>query len=504
MSFKDDQKRMQYDNEIRTEYKRTLNFSPFEEGLNKLTQSRLQALHTMIFEQPIEAVQSAIQGNKLTCEELVLYYLHRIKTYNNRFNVVLELNPKALIQAKALDEKIKQEINPASLYGTTVLLKDNIGALDMHVAAGTYALRNTTTDRDAFLVDLLRKEDCIVLGKANLSEWSNFMSEPSSNGFSLLGGQTKNPYGKFDVGGSSSGPSVAVAINLSTFSIGSETCGSLIYPAGQNSIVTLKPTTGLISRDLIVPITEAQDTAGVMSRRVSDLKVVFKTLVVKDSNDPKGTVVDHIIKETKLEVGYLMGKTFGVVNTESSEMKAIIKEFESQGARVIPITLPEGDSEIDMLTVLLYGIKQDVNTFLNQTSITSEFKSLKDIVSYYKNNPCFMPYGQDYLEQGDSLEMTKEAYQALVKKNEQIAKKVLDRSISDNKLDGILSISNELAVYYSVAGYPAITIPSGYTEEGEPYNVTIVGGYMDDFKLIKVAYGYEQATKHREILDVDE
>jgi hypothetical protein len=150
------------------------------------------------------------------------------------------------------------------LFCTVVLIKDNIAHANMHTAAGAYVIRDLTTERDAFIVARLEEQDAIILGKANLSEWSNFMAKFPRNGFSVLGGQTKHSFGPYDVGGSSSGRAVAASLGLSTISVGTETSGSLIYPAAQNSTVALKPTLGLVSRDLIIPITEKQDTAGVM------------------------------------------------------------------------------------------------------------------------------------------------------------------------------------------------------------------------------------------------
>lgn len=498
MAYKDDQVVMQFKKEVVSIGKRDLDFTPFEGGLEELTTERLSELDQMIFEKTLDEVQSSIDAGHMTVEELVLYHVYRIKKYSE-YNVMIQMNPKALEQAKALDMKIKSGEKLGALYGSTVLLKDNIAALDMNVASGTYALKDTSSKRDAFLVSILKNEDSIVLGKANLSEWSNFMSEPSSNGFSVLGGQTKNPYGQYDVGGSSSGPSAGVAMNLATYSIGSETCGSLIYPAGQNSIVTLKPTTGLISRDLIIPITEAQDTAGVMTRNVADLNKVFETLLVKDQNDPKSNVLDDLKVDNTLNKNYLKGKSFGVLDTESEKMKQIIDEFKSAGAEIVQITLPSVEEDIDMLSVLLYGIEEDVNDFLNHSDIDAKYKSLEDIVAFYKANPEFMPYGQHYLEEGLALTLSESDYEALVEKNEAITKKVLDDALNSHNLSGILSISNDLSLLYAIAGYPAVALPGGYEDSGEPYCLTIVGGYNDDFNLIKAAYAYEQNNQKRKL-----
>lgn len=227
------------------------------------------------YDQSISKIQDNIRKGNMIIEELCQAYLDQVKEKES-YHAIISLNPRLMDQAKALDLKLKEGLEVGKLFGTILLLKDNIGTKDMPVTAGAKAMEKTTCDRNAFVVDRLLAEDGLILGKANLSEWANYMSDPSSNGFSVLGGQTKNAYGDFDAGGSSSGSAVGVALNLCSGAIGSETCGSLVNPSSMNSIVTIKPTIGLVSRDLVVPITEAQDTLGPMARCVEDLWKLLK------------------------------------------------------------------------------------------------------------------------------------------------------------------------------------------------------------------------------------
>jgi len=261
---------LQYETKVESPYKRVLSFDAY--ALDAFEE--YDKVHELVHGKDIVSIQSSLFDGLFTMQDLVQYYLTRVKNFAD-YNAVIQLNPEILSEAQAIDVKIASG-EKRSLYGVVILIKDNIAASNMNTSTGAYALKDLTTTRDAVLVKNLKSEGALILGKANLSEWSNFMTIPSSNGYSALGGQTKNAYGPFDVGGSSSGPAVAAALGLSTVTVGTETSGSLIYPSGQNSVLALKPTLGLLSRDLIIPISEAQDTAGVVCRKKNDLNISQK------------------------------------------------------------------------------------------------------------------------------------------------------------------------------------------------------------------------------------
>jgi len=488
-----DQIAMQYDNEVITAYQRELDYTPFDLD----TFDKYEEIDTLITVASAEKIQEMIVSNKFTTVDLVKYYITRIKKYEE-YNTVIQLNPKALEEAKAIDESIANGELKA-LHSVCFLIKDNISAVNMNSAAGAYALRDVTTSRDAFIVQTIKEQDGIILGKANLSEWSNFMSQPSSNGYSVLGGQTKNAYGKFDVGGSSSGPSAAAALNLATVTIGTETAGSLIYPAGQNSVITLKPTMGLLSRDLIIPISEAQDTAGVISRSVSDLNQIFNVLVKEDFNDHASVIAKDYTPEVSLDKNYLSGKRVGVVDASSEETQKVIEQLKQIGATVVEISLDEKVNEVDMMSVLNYGMVHDVNAYLNHEAVLSNFKSLKAIVEFNKSNPDVMPYEQALLEGALSATLSKEEVDTIIANNKKVTSEALVKAFVEYEIDVILSMSNELSGVYAACGYPALTVPAGYRESGEPYGLTFVGKYLDDQELIKLAYSYEQHTLVRKV-----
>ena len=486
-----DQVKIQYKKEMISEHKRELDFSMYD--LDAFS-NRYMEMKSLVVEQSIEQLQNSLLEGDFSCEELAKFYLYRIREYES-YNTVIELNPYIIEEAIRLDEKIKNgEVD--SLYGVMVLIKDNIADKSMHTSTGAYVLKDLTTDRDAHLVTQLKQQDALILGKANLSEWSNFLSMPSSNGFSALGGQTKNAYGLFDVGGSSSGSSSGASLNLATVTIGSETSGSLIYPAGQNSVVALKPTLGLISRDLIVPIAEAQDTAGVIGKSVRDVYTVFSNMIAFDEADEATSIVTEL--STEDQFGQSTVKRIGVVNSGSKEMKDIILEFQGFGIEVVDVKLGDQNG-IDMMSVLEYGIVHDVEDFLMNEAVNSTFNTLEEIVEFNNNNKSAIPYNQYLLESALKSEKTKSEIESIILKNQSISRDVIDGAMEQYNVQILLSISNELSGVYAPAGYPAVTIPAGYRENGEPYGITLVGSYLSDIELLEMALLYENETKHRRL-----
>lgn len=492
-----DQITLQYDNEVVSELKNELDFGSYERALKGIETSRMKEIENLVYEKNISEIQNSIRNNKLKCEEIVLYYIDRIKTYDANYNTVISINPKALDYAKELDKRIENGEEVGELFGVAVLLKDNISDKDMPTTAGSYALRNTMTNRDSYVVETLKEKDAIVIGKNNLSEWANFMSMPSSNGFSTLGGQTKHAYGKFDVGGSSSGSSASVALNFATISLGSETAGSVIYPASQNSVVAIKPTVGLLSRDLVIPISEAQDTIGIIAKNTDDVYTVLNNLISYDKND-EVTVVSKDFKFEPLAKEKLNLEGFKIGIYKQTAYQNISEELKKLGAEVKIIEVEGKTEDIDYLPVLNYGIVNDVESYLNNPDVRSEFKSLKEILDYSKEDADRrMPYGATLHEDALAQTMTVAEYDLLVKNNKALASKIIDDILEKQNLDCIVSTSNELAGIYAPANYPAVTVPAGYKEDGEPFGITFVGTKLSDDRLLQIAYIYENGMNHR-------
>jgi amidase len=241
-----------------------------------------------MIEADIASMQSAMEAGWLSSEELVKLYLARIERYDGELRSILEVNPDAIEIAKALDKERSEQGSRGSLHGIPILLKDNIDTHDnMHTSAGSVALANSYAAADSFVASQLRAAGAVLLGKANMTEWANFMSSSMWAGYSSRGGLVLNPYGQGElfIGGSSSGSAAAAAANLGAAAIGTETSGSIISPASQTSLVGIKPTIGLVSRSGIIPITNSQDTAGPMARTVADAAILLGALTGADEKD---------------------------------------------------------------------------------------------------------------------------------------------------------------------------------------------------------------------------
>lgn len=449
-----------------------LDYAPFEPHF--LPAERLSAIETLLDGATIPDIQAHYAAGRLTAEELVLFYVQNIRARED-LNAVIRLNPDALALAREADPTAD-----GLLYGIPILLKDNIGTGDqMPTAAGAKALANATADRDALIVQQLREAGAIILGKTNLSEWANFMTRESANGFSVLGGQTRSPYGRFDVGGSSSGSAVAVAANLVTASIGTETSGSLVYPASQNGVVTLKPTLGLLSQDRIIPITAAQDTAGPMTRSVTDLALLMQVFVA--DFDPQ------------LETGALQGRRVGIIRRTPREGDAEILDqavqvLQSAGATTVDVTLPQ--IEINMLPVLAYGMRVGVDEYLQATDAPVE--TLAAVIAFNAEDPANRaPFGQDLLEMARDIPLTEEQYTLLVARNRAMTQAALHQTMQIYEVDMLVSLSNYATLYYAPAGFPALNVPAGRRPGGEPLGITLIG--LDDVMLVEAAYAFEQA-----------
>ncbi|MCY6369385.1 amidase family protein [Clostridium ganghwense] len=493
------QVKLQYSEEVVSTLKRPLDFSAYEEELSNISDLRMKELNKLIFEKSIDEIQNSIRKGQISCKEVVLYYVSRIKEYDNKYNTVIQINPKALEYAKKLDEKINSGFEVGELFGAVVLIKDNISDADMNTSAGAYALKDLKTKRDSFVVKKIKDQGGIILGKCNLSEWANFMSMPSSNGFSVLGGQTKNAYGKFDVGGSSSGSAAAESLNFASVTLGSETAGSMIHPAGQNSVVGLKPTVGFLSRDLVIPISEAQDTVGIMGKNVLDVKKVFDHVVGVDSNDLiTKDAVKFVSNNINSNNNYIKGKRLGIIDDGSVEKKGLVEELKKLGAEVINVELVGDESKIDQMPVLNYGIVHDVKAYLDNEDVITNVHSLGEVLEFNNEDPKKrMPYGAQLHEDALKANISKDDYEKIVQNNRKISSQIIDKTLEKYDLDALVSISNELSGIYAPALYPAITVPSGYRSNGEPYGVTFVGTKYDDMNLLTISYSYELGTKHR-------
>jgi len=491
----------QYDDEKITKLKNEINIEQFRNELEKMDDAKFEKIEKLVANANIKDIQEMYDTKKLTCEELVTYYLKRIEKYDiNKLNSIIELNPDAIKIAREKDSGDKT----GKLYGIPITLKGNIGTGDkMHTTAGAYALKDSILDKDSFVAQKLREEGAIILGKTNLSEWANYMSSKSSNGYSALGGQTHNAYGKYDVGGSSSGSASSVAAGFSVASIGTETAGSMVYPSSQNSVVGIKPSIGVVSRDRIIPIVEAQDTAGIVARNVEDSALILESISGYDKNDIetkegakyKENYSKNIEENSINGIKVAVIKPSGDRKEENKILDRVAKELENMGAVVTKTVFSKEVTDIDMSKALEVGFKYDINKYLKMANVKG-INNLNDIVEFNKKDlENRAPYNQELLEKSLEDKTTIEEYEKLINSNREKAGKEIDDVLKDS--DVIVSLSNKTSHVYAPAGYPALTVPAGYKSTGEPIGVTFVGSKFQEGKLIKIANVYEDNTKHR-------
>jgi amidase len=526
-----------------TNTKRPLDLSMFDEAMAGFSPDQAQTMNASLAGKTIPEIQELLDSGELTSEQLVLYYLDRIQRYDvNRLNSVMELNPEALTIARALDEERASGANLGPLHGIPVLLKDNIATGDqMHTTAGNYALKDWQADRDAFLVQQLRDAGAIIMGKANLSEWANYTDPCMPSGFSALGGQVRHPYGHYDPKGSSTGSAVSVAANLTTVSVGSETAGSLVQPARTNSVVGMRPSQGLISRDYIVPLEAHLDTPGPMGRSVTDLAILLTAMAGADDNDPKtadatslaGTDFTQFLsleEAQKLKVGVVVFDTAfaqslaalqeqGVELTDElgqalidgvyapqlgAATSAVQEALQSQGIEYVLINeseLPQTLSNPE-IALLDYGFQDAADRFFAGLDAPAPVSSLAAAVAVVNEDAANRaPYGQRYVEWSVDTSTTAEEYEAAVLRAQMLGSAWIEEVLQAYDVDVLM-----MGMIYAnagAAGVPALTIPAGQIvdpqtgEPGEPAGVILTGDYLSDAQLIAVGYALEQALQGR-------
>lgn len=495
--MKNQQIEKQYDLEISTSERIPLNIAQFEDSIAVLTDQRYLEMESMLKNANISTIHQHYQTQDFTCEELVMYYLKRIQQYDvNRLNSILELNPDVLTQAREADAAGYS----GKLGGIPVVLKANIATADkMATHAGAAVLADYYAKEDAFLVSKLREEGAILLGKTNLSEWAYYMSPNAPSGYSAIGGQTHNPYGKFDVGGSSSGAAAAIAADFAAISIGTKTAGSIIYPSAQNSVLGIRPTTGLVSRTGIIPITMAMDTAGVIAHDAEDIALTLDVISGKDSKDRMtfDTLqnIQNGLESFNPKAASVVMITHGMTKQEEKEFNHIADELTDFGIEVKTEKISYKDlSDIQINRALQAGFQFDLQQFLDEAQYL-KVKSLRDIIEF--NNADLenrAPFGQELLVESMNNPMSRTEWQSLVDNNIRYSREILDKRFEKGNL--IVSFKNSLSAVYSAAGYPALSVPFGYAENGEPMGMTLIAKPQEEEKLLSFAKWYSESTSH--------
>jgi amidase len=506
----------------------------------------------------IGELRRALAAGDTTAAALVRAYLARIAASDGaglRLNAVREINPDALAIAAQSDARAPAKRRP--LEGIPILIKDNIATADaQHTTAGSLALEDARAKDDATVVKLLRQAGAVILGKANLTEFANIIAIDMPAGYSSLGGQVKNPYApELDdkgvpiviPGGSSSGSAVAVAAGLAAAAIGTETSGSLLSPASQNGVVTVKPTVGLISRAGILPIAHSQDTAGPLARTVQDAALLLDVLAAADPLDPSTAELQRPADYTSfLDRDGLKGARIGVPSDSSDPandvyygplppraaavMRDVITVLEREGATVVRANIPtEGwiggpGTEMAILNrnpesrtkdqparrpiVFVYELKHDLNLYLRDWATGTEMHSIADIIAFNMGNADrTLRFGQDIFlaaeaTRGDLSELEYiSARQMDLRASRTLG---LDAYMDEHRLDAVLFPATAGAAIAAKAGYPSVQVPAGFVAGSRdketpdyPYGATFTGRAWSEPILLRLAYAFEQATQVR-------
>ncbi|WP_421935005.1 amidase [Phenylobacterium sp.] len=474
--------------------------------------------------------QAMIKG-QATSEGLTLTYLARIAALDERgpkLNSVIVLNPHALDDARRLDAERKAGKVRGPLHGLPILLKDNIESADgTATTAGSLALKDNITGRDAPLVRRLTEAGAVILGKTNLSEWANYRSARSISGWSAVGGLVRNPYAlDRSACGSSAGSGAAVAAGLAVAAIGTETDGSITCPAAMNGIVGLKPTVGLISRTHIVPISASQDTAGPMARNVADAAALLTALAGSDPADPATLEADsHRTDYLKaLDPAALKGARIGVLRVtagRSPQTDAVFDQalaaLKAAGATLVEVTPPD-TSQVGALEDLILRVefKAGINAYLATTSPDQvKTRTLADLIAFNDLEPReTVLFGQETFKEAQaSPGLDDPAYLTARASARRLAgPEGIDRMLADAKVEVLVAESGGPASVVdrvnggrwlgspselpAVAGYPHLTVPTGYVE-GLPVGLSFIGTAWSEARLLSLGYAFEQAAKVR-------
>ncbi|XP_044488654.1 probable amidase At4g34880 isoform X1 [Mangifera indica] len=472
-------------------------------------------------EATIKDLQLAFKQNQLTSRTLVEFYLGEIHKLNQKLRGVIEVNPDALRLAEKADQERKSgdARSKLGLHGIPILLKDNIATKDkMNTTAGSFALLGSIVPREAFVVTQLIKSGAIILGKASMSEWAGIRDAPT--GWCARSGQGKNPYLlSAEPCGSSSGSAISVASNMAAVSLGTETDGSILCPSAANSVVGIKPTIGLTSRDGVVPLSPRQDTVGPICRTVADAVYVLDAIVGFDHND-KATreASKHIPRggyKQFLKPDGLKRKRLGIVrHTFSSTAKAseVIEAFErhiqtlrEQGAIVVEnLEIANIDQILDPNEsgenyAMLTEFKMALNTYLKGLKV-SPVRSLKDVIAFNKKFSKLeniTEYGQGFLEAAQATNGTDYKLKAALSNLKKLSRDGLEKLMKEEKLDAVITPDVYIATVLAIGGFPGITVPAGYSNDGYPFGIYFGGLKGSEPSLIEIAYGFEQATKIR-------
>jgi Asp-tRNA(Asn)/Glu-tRNA(Gln) amidotransferase A subunit family amidase len=467
-------------------------------------------------EKTIPELAAAMQAGTVTSKALVQLYLARIDAYDHRgpaLNAMISLNPNAVAEAEALDRERAARGPRGPLHGIPIVIKDNFDTADLPTTAGSVALKGSRPERDAFQVRKLRDAGAVIVGKTNLHEFARGITTVSS-----LGGQTRNPYNpERNPGGSSGGTGAAVAANFAAAGLGTDTCGSIRYPAAHNNLVGLRPTMGLSSRSGIVPLALSQDVAGPLARTVTDLAALLDATVGADPDDPVTSASAGKIPRSYvafLDATGLRGARLGVLlplvgsapddQRVGRVVRAAVEAMAGRGAEIVDVDIANVPAENDV-SVIRLEFKFNLNAYLARTP-RAPVRSLSEVIEKGLVLPALE---QAFRRSNDVATLDSDEYRTIVARQARLRETLLN-AMEQHRITalvyptvrrtaakiGEMQSGGNCAVS-AATGLPAITVPGGLADDGMPVGVEFLSRPFAEPELLKLAYGFEQATRHR-------
>src|SRR5581483_7708915 len=461
-----------------------------------------------VMEKSIPELAADLDRGAVTSHALVQAYLDRIAAFDHAgpaLNAMIAVNPHALADADRLDAERRAGTRRGLLHGIPVVVKDNYDTADMPTTAGSTALLGSRPERDAFQVRRLREAGAIVLAKTNLHEFARGITTVSS-----LGGQTRNPYDPTrNPGGSSGGTGAAVAASYGAAGLGTDTCGSIRYPAAHNNLVGLRPTLGLSSRAGIVPLAHSQDVGGPLARSVADAVALLDATVGADPSDPVTLRRPDGLPPTYagfLDRGALAGARIGVLTTlfgsapedrrAADVVRAALAAMRNSGAQLIDVPVADVPSETDGVAVIRFEFKGDLNAYLARTP-GAPVRTLSEVIERHLVHPSLE---QAMVRANEITTLDSDEYRAVVER----------LSARRAALITAMDASQVVALVYptlrrtaakigepqpggncaasAATGLPAITVPAGFADDGMPVGVELLGRPFAEADLLAVAY----------------
>lgn len=478
-----------------------------------------------LIETTIAETQQAIREHRVSCHQIIEEYLHRIRDYDqtSHLNALVLVNPNALAEADKIDLEFNAANKIQGLQCVAVIVKDNYDTKDMQTTGGSLAMKGFVPATDAFMVRRLREAGAILLAKSNMAEWAFSPYKTVSS----IAGITRNPYNLQVVpAGSSGGTAAAVAANFGLVGLGTDTGNSIRGPSSHNALVGIRPTIGLTSRDGIIPLFLSADVGGPIVRTVEDAATLLDVLAGFDPQDPiTRNAAGHIPSSYKrfLDKQGLRGARIGVFRpyidspTTDPQIKALtekaIQDLKAQGAQIVdPFVIPK----FEELTQDIYcgDFQSDLNQYLAKHGQGAPYKSLAGIIE----SGLYLPYIEARLKQTAAAKSATAADHTLCPDVYHNEKKIAFRNaihaaMVQNKVQAVVyptwsnaprkigddksPAGDNSQVLSPQSGFPAVTVPMGYSYEALPAGLTFLGDSFSEGVLIKLAYAYEQATKHR-------